>query len=317
MLTVIARSVAAALAVVAIAGPAAADYPDRQIDMIITYGPGGGFDVYARAVAREMEKSLPAGVRIIPRNIPGAGGRRGTGVLYRAAPDGYTVGIINLPGMVEPEIVGTKVHYELDRFTWLGGVNIGTYSIAAGPKSKFRTFDDMRASRGEIFFATAGGSDYTLAKIMAEVLKLNAKFVTGYKGAPAAHLAVVRGEADATLGVNTTLASKVANGDLKPLLTFQDNTTKPQFAGVKTASDIGQPELANLRLYRLFVAPPGLPQAVRGKLTALVETAVNAPALAAWGEKAKKPVHPISAAGAEKLYRDQKAFLTRFRHLLK
>jgi len=317
MLRVIARSVAAALAAAAFAGPAAAAYPDRQIDMIITYGPGGGFDVYARAVAREMEKSLPAGVRIIPRNVPGAGGRRGTGVLYRAAPDGYTLGIINLPGMVEPEIIGTKVHYELDRITWLGGVNIDTYSIAVGPKSKFRTLEEMRASKSEIFFATAGGSDYTLAKIMVDALKLNAKFVTGYKGAPAAHLAVVRGEADAGMAANSTIASKVAAGDLKSLLIFQDNSTKPQFAGAKTVSDIGQPELANLRLYRLFAAPPGLPQAVRSSLTAMVATAVNAPALAEWGKKAKKPVHPISAAAAEKLYRDQKAFLTRFKHLLK
>ena len=230
------RSIGIALLTAAFASPAAAEYPDRQINMIITYGAGGGFDVYARAVSQMMAKSLPKAANIIPRNVPGAGGRRGTAVLYRAPADGYTLGILNLPGMVEPEIVGDKVHFEMDKFIWLGGVNIGTYSIAAGPKSKFSSFDEMKHAKNEIFFATAGGSDYTLARIMADVLKLNAKFVTGYKGAPAAHLATVRGEADATMAANTTIARKVVAGDLKPLLIFQDNSTKPEFAGARTAA---------------------------------------------------------------------------------
>jgi tripartite-type tricarboxylate transporter receptor subunit TctC len=311
------RPVGAAILAAVIASPAAAEYPDRQIDMIITYGAGGGFDVYARAVSQMMAKSLPKGVNIIPRNVPGAGGRRGTALLYRAPADGYTLGILNLPGMVEPEIVGDKVHFEMDKFIWLGGVNIGTYSIAVGPKSKFASFEAMQRARTETYFATAGGSDYTLARIMADVLKLKAKFVTGYKGAPAAHLATVRGEADATMAANTTIASKVAAGDLKPLLIFQDNSTKPEFAGVKTVSDIGHSDLANLRLYRLFAAPPGLSHDVRAKLTAMVEKAVNDPDLEAWGKKAKQPINPISAADAERFYKGQKGLLSKFAHLLK
>ena len=101
------------------------------------------------------------------------------------------------------------------------------------------------------------------------------------------------------------------------MLIFQDNSTKPEFAGIKTVEDIGHSELANLRLYRLFAAPPGLPQSVRAKLTALVEKAVNDPDLVAWGKKARKPINPIGSAAAERYYRDQKALLTKFKHLLK
>ena len=52
--------------------PARAEYPDHNIDLIIPYGPGGGFDLYARAVAKEMEAQLPRGITIVPRNVPGA-----------------------------------------------------------------------------------------------------------------------------------------------------------------------------------------------------------------------------------------------------
>src|ERR1700685_1076379 len=79
---------------------ALADYPDRNIDLIIPYGPGGGFDLYARAVGRAMESYLLKGVKVIPRNVPGAGGAKGLATMYRAAPDGYTMGIIDLPGAV-------------------------------------------------------------------------------------------------------------------------------------------------------------------------------------------------------------------------
>ena len=313
------RAAAGALAalLVAAAMPAAADYPERHIDMIITYGPGGGFDIYARAVGRMMEKSLPQGVKVIPRNMPGAGGKRGTAALYRAAADGYTMGILNLPGMVEPQILGEPVHYDLDKVTWLGGINIGVYSLVVAGNSRFSSLDDLRKSPRETFFATTGSNDFAMAKIMAAVLKLNAKFLTGYKGGPDTHLAIIRGEADAGMGIDVTIKKKVAAKDLKALVSFQQANAKPLFPGVPTAADIGHPELANLGLYRLFAAPPGLPAAVRTKLTEIVQKAVNDPELAAWAEKSNFPINPSSAEETKKMYVEQKAFLSRFKHLLK
>ena len=61
---------AAALVIVALSPAARAQYPDKNIDLIVPYGPGGGFDVYARAVARTMENHLPKHVRVVVRNIP-------------------------------------------------------------------------------------------------------------------------------------------------------------------------------------------------------------------------------------------------------
>ena len=122
-----------------LAAPALADYPDRNIDLIIPYGPGGGFDLYARAVGKVMESHLPKGVKVIPRNIPGAGSTKGIAAMYRAAPDGYTMAIVDLPGAVEPQIVGEQAPYDLDNVTWLGVVNIGVYSLVVGRNAAFPT----------------------------------------------------------------------------------------------------------------------------------------------------------------------------------
>lgn len=310
-------AVAVAAALGTLSGPACAEYPDHNIDMIVPYGPGGGFDVYARALGRMMDKILPSGVKVIPRNVPGAGGKRGTATIYRAKPDGYTLGIVNLPGMAVPLILGEPAQYDLDKITWVGAVNIGVYAVIVGGKSKFNSIEDMRKAPKEVFFATAGGTDYATARIAASVLKINAKFLTGYKGGPDAQLAVVRGEADAGIGPDVTITPRIRSHELKPLLALQSKATKPMFPGLAVADDVGHPELANLGLYRLFAAPPGMPEGIRKTLIGLVQKALNDPELDAWGKKSNFPVDPGTAEAAKKLYTDQTAFLTRYKHLLK
>src|SRR5215467_6268433 len=80
-------------------GLAAAGFPNKNIQFVIPYAPGGGFDVYVRFVGPVMEKYLPNKVNIVPINVPAGGGSRGVAQLYRSRPDGYTIGILNIPGM--------------------------------------------------------------------------------------------------------------------------------------------------------------------------------------------------------------------------
>ena len=307
----------AAVLALAAARPVAADYPEKNFDMIIPYGGGGGFDTYARVVGRMMEKHMQRGLRVIPRNLPGAGSRRGTAALYRAAPDGYTLGILNLPGAVEAQILGEETQYDLDKMTWLGVVNIGVYTLIAGRSAGLASLADLRRPDRPVWFATTGSNDHAMAKIMADTLRLNIKYITGYKSAPEGHLAIARGEADAGMGSDVTIASQIKAGDLKPLLLFQTQAKRLAFPGVPTVAEIGHPELANLQLYRLFAAPPALPTEIREKLAALVQTALNDPEFAEWSKAADFPIDPGTGADAERMYREQRVFLTRYKHLLK
>ena len=119
-----------------------------------------------------------------------------------------------------------------------------------------------------------------MAKIVASALQLNAKFLTGYNGGPEAQLAIIRGEADAGLGMDVTIAKHLESGDLKQLVWFQKSGARGTPVGVLTADDIGHPELANLGLYRMFAAPPGLPPDVEKKLISVVQAALHSPGLA-------------------------------------
>lgn len=309
---------AAALALILLSQAAHAQYPEKNIDLIVPYGPGGGFDVYARAVAKTMENHLPKTVRVIVRNIPGAGSINGIATMYRAAPDGYTMGIIDLPGAVAPQIMGEQLPYDLDRATWLGTVNIGVYSLVIGRKPTFPTLEAFQKPTGRApFFATTGSNDLAMARIAAAVLGIKAQFLTSYTGGPATHLAIIRGEADAGLGIDVAIARHLASGDLRQLVWFAKHGARGTPPDVATADDVGHPELANLSLNRVFAAPPGLPDAVRTRLADVIQKALKDPELEAWATKANFPLDVGTPEQTRKLYSDQRVFLTSYRHLLK
>jgi tripartite-type tricarboxylate transporter receptor subunit TctC len=307
----------ALLATLAVPARALAQYPNRNIDLIVPYGPGGGFDVYARAVAKVMDQRLPKNVRVIVRNLPGAGSIKGIATMYRSAPDGYTMGIVDLPGAVAPQIAGEQLPYDLDKATWLGVVNIGVYSLVVGKSSAFQTLDAFRKAARPPFFATTGSNDLAMAKIVASVLSFRAQYLTAYSGGPATHLAIIRGEADAGLGIDVAIARHLKSGDLRQLVWFAKKGARGTPTGVSNADDIGHPELANLGLYRIFAAPPGMPDDIRGKLVDVVQKALNDPALAKWAKTANFPLDIGTPEQARTLYSEQKSFLTGYRHLLK
>jgi tripartite-type tricarboxylate transporter receptor subunit TctC len=300
------------------ASPALAQYPARNIDFIVPYGPGGGFDLYARAVGRVMERHLPKGIKVIVRNHPGAGSVTGIAAMHRAAPDGYTMGMIDLPGAVAPQILGEQLPYDLDQTTWLGVVNIGTYSLVVGKTGQFQTIEAFRAPSGRPpFFATTGSNDYAMARIVTQTMQFKAQFLNSYTGGPATHLAIIRGEADAGLGIDVAIAKHINSGDLKQLIWFQKSGARGAPPGVPTANDVGHPELANLGLYRMLAAPPALPDAVRKELADVVQKALNDPELADWATKTDFPIDPGTPDEAKQFYAEQKAFLTTHRELLK
>src|SRR5215213_1539649 len=97
-------------------------YKGKQITLIVSYGPGGGYDVYARVLARFMPKYIPGNPSIVIQNMPGAGSLRGANFIYNAAPkDGTAFGTFarNIPliGILK---TNQNVQFEPRKFTWLG-----------------------------------------------------------------------------------------------------------------------------------------------------------------------------------------------------
>ena len=99
-------------ALVAIPGSSSAQslaefYKDKKLNMIIGFGPGGGYDQWARVVARHMSKHLPGNPTFVPQNMPGAGSLTAANHLYSVAPkDGTTIGIIARDALTTAHVDG-------------------------------------------------------------------------------------------------------------------------------------------------------------------------------------------------------------------
>ena len=92
-------------------------YKNKIITFIVPYTPGGGFDTYVRLVAPFFQKYIP-GSTVIVENKTGAGGVIGTNEIFLAKPDGLTIGIVNVPGMVFNQVGGSEgVNYDLEKFS--------------------------------------------------------------------------------------------------------------------------------------------------------------------------------------------------------
>lgn len=286
-------------AAVALTGtPAAAEWPnDKPIKFIIPYSPGGGFDTIVRAFAPALEKAL--GTQVVPENIPGAGGTKGAATVAKAAPDGYTIGIYNMPGFTVSALAGKDLGFELDKVTWLANLATESYGIAVKSDSPIKSFKDLCSQGRPAKMSDTGASSTSsiVAKITFQLIDCPLVNVTGYKGSKGAMIAVMRGEVDATLKPVSSLGKYVKSGDLRMISTYTDNAV---LDGVEATG----PELAQFNLRRLIAAPPGLPEDIRERLSAALLEAANSPEIKEWAANAGVTLDPVDAAGSAKMVAD-------------
>ncbi len=285
------------LAVVVLTPGASKAFPDRDVTFIIPYSAGGGFDRTVRAIAPFMEKYLPAKVNVVPRNVPGAGGRKGIARLFRAKPDGHTIAVFNMPGMAVPPLLGETVAYDLAKVSWMARLARGTYVLAVGAKSPIESVADVKSLGRPLKITTTGiGSTGHAASVVAStVMGFPYKMLTGYKGSKQFILAAIRGDGDASYTLVTTIRKYHEAGDVRPLVTFEQ---KSSFPGVPTAREAGFAELEGMGLERLVGGPPDVPAERVAVLEAAMLKAMADPELQA--KTRKRPFLPAGAAETAK-----------------
>lgn len=295
--------------------PVLAQFPEDDIEVIIPYNAGGGFDSYVRGVLPIMQRHLPNDVNLIPRNMPGAGGRKGATAIYRARPDGYTIGAFNLPGMLLPEVLGEPVGYDLANVTWLGRLSQDQYVLVTAGASGIMSVEDLRAlNRPVKFTATgAGSSAHSASVIAARMLGLDASVIGGYQGSQAYLLAAMRGDGDVALGASSSLAAYTQSNDLRVLASFESSSS---FPGVPTAATLGQPDLSRLSVQRLLGAPPNLDAEARAVLVDALARAMADDELRIWSESVGLPFAPLSAEDAAANLALQRALYEEFKDVL-
>ena len=177
-------------------------YTGKSMDMIIGAAPGGGFDIYARTIAKHMPNHLPGKATFVAKNMPGAGTNKAAGYIYSvAAKDGTVVGAI-FPGAVMDPLLGDKslVQHDSTKLIYLGSANNEVAITVARVDAPAQTFQDL-FTKGLIGAASAsGGSSRDFPAALNNVLGTKIQLVTGYPGTKEMTLAIERNEVQGTGG---------------------------------------------------------------------------------------------------------------------
>lgn len=296
-------------------GAAAADFPKKNITFIIPYGPGGGFDTYVRKLAPMMEKHLPNKVNVLPKNVTGAGGRKALNDLYRAKPNGYTIAIFNMPGMLLDKILGKKSRFDVEKFTWLSQIAITPYILSVNSTGPYQSIKALKGAKESLKYpvTSPNSTAYVAGKIMAAAIGLNVKFLPGYKGSSKTSLSIIRGDTHMSLFAVRQHAKYAKGGDLKGVLSFEE---KSPFPGIPTVREIGHPELAVLATERIIGTVPGTPKAIARVLEQAIIKGGNEASIQAWAKKGKRALNPSSSADTAKRVTHLVKFYSKFRSTL-
>lgn len=303
-----------ALSLAALAAPAtAASWPSGKIEMIIPSSPGGGFDTYARVLGKAMGDELH--INVVPKNISGGAGMRGARAAFNARPDGQTFAIFNVPGIIQPIIAGKNPGYDMDKIDWLGAMAFNQYIIVVKKDSPYKTLADLKKSGKTVTFTGYGSSGLAANRVFCSVVGLKCQIITGYPGNNDALLAVVRGDAIASVTPITTATSFNAGGDLKGLLLMTDRDVAA-FPHTQKATDAGYPSLASLGLIRAFGLPAGVKPDVRKAFAEAFKKAMNSEQVKAWAKKSRSPLDPMNGQELAKLIKSQTQLLMKYKDVI-
>lgn len=272
--------------VVAAAAPRAEAFhrPGERFVLVPHSGPGGGFDIEARAIARVMPKYL--GERVIVMNVPGAGGRIGANRVFLANPDGHTLGVLNFIGFVPFHLLG-QLPFDLRRFSWVGRYLASTTTFTVAADSRIRTVEDLKKAKKPVWVGMSGrtSAGAMMTFLAAESMGFPFEFLSGYAGSADSVTAIQRGELESpgVLAI-TSVRDWVKDGLLRPVFVFGKERF-PLFPDVPTTSELGYPELAVLQTQRLIVAPPGTPPEILNRLEKGLLQTLKDPEFLTWAEK--------------------------------
>jgi tripartite-type tricarboxylate transporter receptor subunit TctC len=298
---------------VAAAADVADFYKRTNVSLAIGFSAGGGYDAYARLLARYFGKHVPGNPTIVPQQMAGAGSLRAANYIYTVAPkDGSTFGTFSRSIGISPLV--DKAQFDSRNFTWLGSVTDDDTICVSSAASPIKNWDDFLSTPSKFGGEGVGGEPDSWLLMYRNVFGAKAQLVTGYPGTNDITLAMERGEVDGLCGLSwSTVKTQHPHWLTDRSVNFLVQAAlqkEPALASTPLAADLAKtPEqLQILRLLlvteamaRPFAAPPELPSDRKAALLLAFDGTMSDPDFLAEAQKLDFDVRPVSAAKIDAL----------------
>jgi hypothetical protein len=199
---------AAALALLPTFGHAQAPadvYKGKTVEVNIGTSVGGGYDAYARMLARHLGKYIPGSPTVVAKNMEGGGGMRLANFLYNAAPkDGLVIGTFNRGTGFDPLLGNRQAQFDATKFNWLGSTNNEVSVCVAWHSHGVTQYQDVLTRELVVGASGPSADTFQFPKIANAVLATKFRIITGYPGGNDIDLAMERGEVQGRCGWSWT-----------------------------------------------------------------------------------------------------------------
>jgi tripartite-type tricarboxylate transporter receptor subunit TctC len=293
-------------------------YRGRTVTLIVGYSSGGGYDTYARVLARHMGKHIPGNPTIVVQNMPGAGSLRAANYLYNVAPkDGSTIGMFSRGLAMEPLIGASATQYDATKFLWLGSGTEEMSVVTLWHTAPVKTWADMLTKPFSLAGEGSGSDPDVYAALLKNVFGVKLRLITGYPGTSEMALALERGEMDGRASWSWSSLKALKPdwiADKKVNLPIQLNLTpNPELPNVPLIGDFATTDrqrqilkiiLSRQTMGRPFMAPPGLPDDRKAALRKAFDDTMKDPEFVAEAKARGQEVNPVSGAEIDRLLAD-------------
>ncbi len=301
-------------------------YRGKQVQIVVGYGPGGGYDLYARLLARHLGSFIPGNPSVVVQNMPGAGSLRAAGFIQSVAPrDGTVIGALDRQAPLSAVLGGNPaIKFAAGEMNWLGTMSSyadDAFVLWARKDAAAKSLADLLRPDGpelKVGGSATGSTDDATVLLMRDVAGLRLRLITGYPDGNSIALALERGEVDArTAGVSSITATHPdwlrADGPVRPIFQIGRKTRLAVLPDVPTARELARDargrsivEAMELpyQLARPFVLPPGLPADRQAALRKAFMEAVSGKALRDEAARMNVDVSPLDGAEVARLVAD-------------
>jgi tripartite-type tricarboxylate transporter receptor subunit TctC len=291
-------------------------FAGKNIRIIVGFTPGGGYDTYARLIARHLGKYIPGNPAVAVENMSGAGSLILANHIYKVAkPDGLTIGHF-IGGLFLQQLLGKPgIEFDARRFEYIGVPAQDEFVIGLSKASGITSAEQWMAAKTPIKLggvASGSGTD-DLPNILKATLGLPIQLVSGYKGTADIRLAFNNGEvqglSNSWQSFRATWRNELATGEL--MIVLQETLTPhPEFPQVPLALNFAKTEEAKQLIravvqihgptVRPLVLSPGTPKERVQILRKGLADALKDPELLAEAKKANLELNPLEGAELER-----------------